>query len=147
MLHRMMSLLMALYTLKFVLVGKQWLLLGYDSCTDGVNELLQLGQQRIALASTKTIQCALTGMVPEQDHLIEVFGDEVLIFSTTQRTSVADERPEAGDTSPVLFALGAIVLSLIALLSFAKWNDTKLGRTNPNSLISMSHLRSWPWRF
>ena len=68
-------------------------------------------------------------MVPEQDHLIEVFGDEVLIFSTTQRTSVADERPEAGDTSPVLFALGAIVLSLIALLSFAKWNDTKLGRT------------------
>ncbi|MED5496121.1 MAG: sugar ABC transporter permease, partial [Candidatus Thermoplasmatota archaeon] len=43
--------------------------------------------------------------------------------------TVADERPEAGDTSPVLFALGAIVLSLIALLSFAKWNDTKLGRT------------------
>ena len=103
--------------------------LGYDSCTDGVNELVQLGQQRIASNSMQTIQCGLTGMVPEQDHLIEVFGDDVLIFSTTERTSVADERPEAGDTSPVLFALGAIVLSLIALLSFAKWNDTKLGRT------------------
>ncbi len=110
-------------------LGSNGSLLDYDSCTDGVNELLQLGQQRIAFASTKTIQCTLTGMVPEQDHLIEVFGDEVLIFSTTQRTSVADERPEAGDTSPVLFALGAIVLSLIALLSFAKWNDSKLGRT------------------
>ncbi|MGB0394352.1 MAG: extracellular solute-binding protein [Candidatus Poseidoniaceae archaeon] len=110
-------------------LGSDGLLLGYDSCTDGVNELLQLGQQRIALASTQTILCALTGMVPEQDHLIEVFGDETIIFSTTERTSVADERPEAGDTSPVLFALGAIVLSLIALLSFAKWNDTKIGRT------------------
>tara|TARA_B100000683_G_scaffold61434_1_gene59764 strand:- start:2050 stop:4671 length:2622 start_codon:yes stop_codon:yes gene_type:complete len=119
----------ALHTEIRVGLGSNGLLLGYDSCTDGVNELLQLGQQRIALTSTKTIQCALTGMVPEQDHLIEVFGDEVLIFSATQRTSVADERPEAGDTSPVLFALGAIVLSLIALLSFAKWNDTKLGRT------------------
>ncbi|CAI8302595.1 MAG: Maltose transport system permease protein MalF [Candidatus Poseidoniaceae archaeon] len=104
-------------------------LLDYDSCTDGVNELPQIGQQRIAMASTQTIQCALTGMVPDLDHIIEVFGDDVLIFSTTQRTSVADERPEAGDTSPVVFALGAIVLSLIALLSFAKWNDTKLGRT------------------
>ncbi len=104
-------------------------LLGYDSCTDGTNELLQLGQQRIASGSMDTIECHLTGMIPEQDHFIEVFGDDVLIFSTTQLTSVADERPEAGDTSPVLFALGAIVLSLIALLSFAKWNDTKLGRT------------------
>ena len=119
----------ALHTEIRVGLGSNGLLLDYDSCTDGVNELLQLGQQRIAFASTKTIQCTLTGMVPEQDHLIEVFGDEALIFSTIQRTSVADERPEAGDTSPVLFALGAIVLSLIALLSFAKWNDTKLGRT------------------
>ncbi|MEC7272237.1 MAG: extracellular solute-binding protein [Candidatus Thermoplasmatota archaeon] len=119
----------ALHTEIRVGLGGNGSLLGYDSCTDGVNELLQLDQQRIALASTKTIQCDLTGMVPEQDHLIEVFGDDVLIFSTTQRTTVADERPEAGDTSPVLFALGAIVLSLIALLSFAKWNDTKLGRT------------------
>ena len=88
-----MSSLMALHTEIRVGLESNGSLLGYDSCTDGVNELLQLDQQRIALASTKTIQCALTGMVPEQDHLIEVFGDEVLIFSTTQRTSVADERP------------------------------------------------------
>ena len=142
----------ALHTEIRVGLGSNGLLLDYDSCTDGVNELLQLGQQRIAFASTKTIQCTLTGMVPEQDHLIEVFGDEVLIFSTTQRTSVADERPEAGDTSPVLFALGAIVLSLIAMLSFAKWNDTKLGRTKSKlahfyvapALLALASLTFYP---
>ena len=105
-------------------------ILGYDKCTDGANELLQQGQVRIISQTTELIQCDLTGMVPEQEHLIEVFADSVLIYSTTGSTTVADERPQAGNTSPVMFALGAIVLSLIALLSFAKWNDTKLGRTN-----------------
>jgi len=104
-------------------------ILGYDSCTDGSNELPQLGQQRIASEFTTSIRCDLTGMVPDQNHLIEVFADDVLIYSATVQTSIADERPEAGDTSPILFALGAIVLSLIALLGFAKWNDAKLGRT------------------
>ena len=127
-------------------------LLGYDSCTDGANELLQVGQQRIASDSMETIQCNLTGMIPEMDHVIEVFGDDVLIYSINASTSVADERPEAGDTSPVLFALGAIVLSLIALLSFAKWNDTKLGRTKSKlahlyvapALLSLAILTFYP---
>ena len=127
-------------------------LLGYDSCTDGANELLQVGQQRIASESMETIQCNLTGMIPETDHSIEVFGDDVLIYSINASTSVADERPEAGDTSPVLFALGAIVLSLIALLSFAKWNDTKLGRTKSKlahfyvapALLSLAVLTFYP---
>jgi arabinogalactan oligomer/maltooligosaccharide transport system permease protein len=105
-------------------------ILGYDTCTDGSNELLQQGEVRIISQTTELIQCDLTGMVPEQEHRIEVFADSVLIYSTTGSTTVADERPQAGNTSPVMFALGAIVLSLIALLSFAKWNDTKLGRTN-----------------
>ncbi len=126
--------------------------LGYDSCTDGTTELFQVGQQRIALETTGRIQCGLTGMVPEQDHLIEVFGDDVLIYSITASTNVADERPEAGDTSPVIFALGAIVLSLIALLSFAKWNDTKLGRTKSKlahfyvapALLSLAILTFYP---
>tara|TARA_B100000530_G_scaffold164355_1_gene103384 strand:+ start:2455 stop:5082 length:2628 start_codon:yes stop_codon:yes gene_type:complete len=127
-------------------------LLGYDSCTDGVKELLQVGQQRIALGTMETIQCNLTGMVPEKEHLIEVFGDDVIIYSTNANTSVADERPEAGDTSPVLFALGAIVLSLIALLSFAKWRDTTLGRTKSKlahfyvapALLSLAILTFYP---
>ena len=103
--------------------------LGYDSCTSNEVELLQSGQIRLLTPTMSLIQCDLTGMVPDQGHLIEVFADDALVFSTTQRTNVADERPESGDTSPVLFALGAIVLSLIALLSFAKWNDAKQGRT------------------
>ena len=147
-----MYLLMARFTLRFVFNRNNGSLLGYDSCTDGVNELLQVGQQRIAPESVETIQCNLTGMIPETNHRIEVFGDDVLIYSINAVTSVADERPEAGDTSPVLFALGAIVLSLIALLSFAKWNDTKLGRTKSKlahfyvapALLSLAILTFYP---
>ena len=103
--------------------------LGYDSCTDGATELLQIGQIRMVQPSTLIVECELTGMVPDRQHLIEVYSEQDLVYSTRAQTTVEDERPKAGDTSPVLFALGAIVLSLIALLSFAKWNDTKLGRT------------------
>ena len=103
--------------------------LGYDSCTDGATELLQIGQIRMVQPSTLIVECELTGMVPDRQHLIEVYNEQDLVYSTRAQTTVEDERPKAGDTSPVLFALGAIVLSLIALLSFAKWNDTKLGRT------------------
>ena len=103
--------------------------LGYDSCTDGTTELLQIGQIRMLQPSTLIVECELTGMVPDREHLIEVYSEQDLVYSTRAQTTVEDERPKAGDTSPVLFALGAIVLSLIALLSFAKWNDTKLGRT------------------
>ncbi len=103
--------------------------LGYDNCSDGTLEFLQEGQVRIIPPSTQMVQCELTGMIPDQEHVIEVYNGQNLLYSTSSQTSVLDERPEAGNTSPVMFALGAIVLSLIALLSFAKWNDTKLGRT------------------
>ena len=103
--------------------------LGYDSCTINGTEVRQIGQVRILSTASQTIQCNLTGMVPDQDHLIEVFGGETLLYSSTQNTSIGDVRPEVGDTSPILFALGAIVFSLVALLSFARWNDAKLGRT------------------
>ena len=55
-------------------------ILGYDTCTDGSNELLQQGQVRIISQTTELIQCDLTGMVPEQEHRIEVFADSVLII-------------------------------------------------------------------
>jgi arabinogalactan oligomer/maltooligosaccharide transport system permease protein len=63
-------------------------------------------------------------------HTIEVFTGEDLIYFKQASTDVADQRPEAGDTSPVLFAIGAIILSLIALLSYGRWRDNKLGKTN-----------------
>ena len=109
--------------------GNNGSVLGYDSCTDGTTELLQIGQIRMVQPSTLIVKCELTGMVPDKEHLIEVYSEQDLVYSTRAQTTVEDERPKAGDTSPVLFALGAIILSLIALLSFAKWNDTKLGRT------------------
>ena len=109
--------------------GNNGSVLGYDSCTDGTTELSQIGQIRMVQPSTLIVECELTGMVPDKEHLIEVYSEQDLVYSTRAQTTVEDERPKAGDTSPVLFALGAIILSLIALLSFAKWNDTKLGRT------------------
>ena len=109
--------------------GNNGSVLGYDSCTDGTTELLQIGQIRMVQPSTLIVECELTGMVPDKEHLIEVYSEQDLVYSTRAQTTVEDERPKAGDTSPVLFALGAIILSLIVLLSFAKWNDTKLGRT------------------
>jgi arabinogalactan oligomer/maltooligosaccharide transport system permease protein len=69
-------------------------------------------------------------MVPGKLHTIEVFADGDSIFSLQASTEVADQRPEAGDTSPVMFAIGAIIVSLVALLSYGRWRDNKLGKTN-----------------
>ena len=44
-------------------------------------------------------------------------------------TSVADARTPPPDMRPVTFALGAVVLSAIALLSFLRWTDARQGRT------------------
>ena len=83
--------------------------------------------------------CNLTGMVPGVIHQVEVFGwsqgmggDEVanwtLIANMSSTTTVEDVTPPPADTSPILFAVGAIVLSLIALLSFLRWQDARAGR-------------------
>ena len=43
-------------------------------------------------------------------------------------TSVADILPPPPDTSPILFAIGSIVASLVALLCFLRWRDAKEGK-------------------
>ena len=103
---------------------------GYDVCTADGNEMNQTGQIRLFPVTTQEIKCSLTGMTPDKLHLIEVYSQNGQVMSFEAVTSVADQRPEAGDTSPVLFAIGAIVLSLIALLSYGRYRDAKLGRTN-----------------
>ena len=103
---------------------------GYDSCTADGNQLNQSGQIRLFLGTAQEIKCSLTGMIPDQLHLIEVYSENGQVMSFEAVTGVADQRPEAGDTSPVLFAIGAIVLSLIALLSYGRYRDVQLGRTN-----------------
>ena len=104
--------------------------LGYDNCTaDGI-EMNQSGQIRLLPAGTKEIECGLTGMVPNKLHIIEVYGDSKLLLTTEELTGVSDIRPDAGDTSAVMFAIGAIIVSLIALLSYARYRDAQLGRTH-----------------
>jgi arabinogalactan oligomer/maltooligosaccharide transport system permease protein len=103
---------------------------GYDSCTSNGEELNQSGQIRIISTQDTNLNCTLTGMIPNVEHIIDVYADGELFYSTIGSTSVSDQRPSAGDTSPVMFALGAIVLSLIALLSYGRWRDQRLNRTN-----------------
>ena len=90
----------------------------------------QSGQIRLFPDTTQQIKCSLTGMIPDKLHLIEVYSPNGQVMSFEAVTGVADQRPEAGDTSPVLFAIGAIVLSLIVLLSYGRYRDGQLGRTN-----------------
>ena len=104
--------------------------LGYDTCTADGNEMNQSGQTRLLPSGTQQIKCGLTGMVPNKLHIIEVYGDSKLLLTTEELTGVSDIRPDAGDTSAVTFAIGAIIVSLIALLSYARYRDAQLGRTN-----------------
>ena len=103
---------------------------GYDNCTADGKEMNQLGQVRLLPIGAQAIDCTLTGMIPNQLHTIEVYSQSGLILSIEALTGVGDERPDSGDTSPVMFAIGAIILSLIALLSYARYRDGQLGRTN-----------------
>jgi arabinogalactan oligomer/maltooligosaccharide transport system permease protein len=91
--------------------------------------------------------CNLTGLVPGAEHQVEVFGwtapaDEgssgfwTLIANMSSTTEVEDIVPPPADTSPILFAVGAIVLSLIALLSFLRWQDAREGK----SRSKLAHL-------
>ena len=110
--------------------GQGMLSAGYDNCTaDGI-EMNQMGQTRLLPSGAENIECTLTGMVPNQLHSIEVYSASGLLLSIEALTGVGDERPDSGDTSPVMFAIGAIILSLIALLSYARYRDGQLGRTN-----------------
>ncbi len=102
----------------------------YDTCDSSGIELQQIEQTRIIPDNSTSFNCTLTGMIPGKLHNIEVYADDELIFSINENTVSVDIIPEAGDTSPVMFAIGAIVVSLIALLSIGAGRDRKLGRTN-----------------
>ena len=91
--------------------------------------------------------CNLTGLVPGAEHQVEVFGWTApagegssgfwtLIANMSSTTEVEDIVPPPANTSPILFAVGAIVLSLIALLSFLRWQDAREGK----SRSKLAHL-------
>ena len=86
-------------------------------------------------ATDASLTCNLTGMVPGKMHEIEVYassggGDWALLHELSASTEVEDVLPPAPDTSPILFAIGAIAVSLVALLSFLRWQDARAGRTS-----------------
>ncbi|DAC56317.1 MAG TPA: LPXTG cell wall anchor domain-containing protein, partial [Candidatus Poseidoniales archaeon] len=80
-----------------------------------------------------SIECTLTGMVPGTVHRIHVEGDNGTVLESELSTNVGDVLPSTGDTSAVLYALGAIVVSLIALLNYGRYIDVKAGRLHAKS--------------
>ena len=105
----------------------------YDRCTaDGV-EMPATSSQRLLPTGTSLIECSLTGMVPNTLHQISVVGDTGPVLEVQRTTTVGDVLPTSGDTSPVLFALGAIFLSLIALLGYGRAMDVRAGRLHAKS--------------
>ena len=105
----------------------------YELCeADGV-DMSRTATERVYSPSTSVIECTLTGMVPGTVHRIEIQGDNGTVFESELTTNVGDVLPPTGDTSAVLFALGAIVVSLIALLSYGRAMDVKAGRLHAKS--------------
>ncbi len=106
----------------------------YDSCTSGGVNLLLSYDYPVVPTTAENWTCGLTGMIPDWTHHIEVFVDHggnadlSLHFSMNASTSVADILPPLPDTSPILFAIGSIVASLIVLLCFLRWRDAREGK-------------------
>ncbi|MDP6899292.1 MAG: extracellular solute-binding protein [Candidatus Thalassarchaeaceae archaeon] len=107
----------------------------YDDCwADG--SPIPRSENGVAMVPTTAgnWSCSLTGMYPDVLHLIQVYADyggdalPVLIAEFNFTTTVADVLPPSPDTSPVLFAIGSIALSLIALLSYLRWRDAREGK-------------------
>ena len=105
----------------------------YDTCLADGMEMPYVGSHRLIPSGTTVIECTLTGMVPGMLHQIVVEGDKGSVLSEEITTDVGDVVPSSGDTSAVLFALGAIVVSLVALLSFGRYMDIKAGRLHARS--------------
>ena len=97
--------------------------------------MLRQGHSPVIPPSASNWTCELTGMIPNYLHQIEVYIDlgagmvPVLHYwNYNATTSIADEIPPAPNTSPILFAIGSIVCSLIAILGYLRWKDAREGR-------------------
>ena len=107
---------------------------GYDSCSSNGVELLRSDETPLVPSTANNWTCGLTGMIPSQMHLIEVYSDygggaaPVLHFSANMSTSVADVLPPPPDMTPILFAIGSIVISVLAVLAVLRWRDAREGK-------------------
>ena len=106
----------------------------YDSCISNGTEMLRLDGTAVVPENATNWTCSLTGMIPDLDHFIQVFVDyggnanPSLHYSVNASTTVADILPPPPNTNPILFAIGSIVASLIALLAFLRMKDAKEGK-------------------
>ena len=105
----------------------------YDSCRANGVEMTGTSSTRFLPFGTVQVECQLTGMTPNVEHTVEVLGENGVLLNTTLSTNVGDVIPSAGDTSPVMFALGAILLSLVVLLGYGRAMDVKAGRLHAKS--------------
>jgi len=105
----------------------------YDACLADGAQMAYVGSTYLVPDDANHIECSLPGMVPGTLHRIEVQGETGLLFREDLRTDVGDVVPSTGDSSAVLFALGAIVVSLVALLSTGRYMDAKAGRLHARS--------------
>ena len=80
--------------------------------------------------------CELAGMIPGKEHNIVVQNNDSILVDMNATSIVEDILPEGQGVSGVLFAIGSIVLSLIALLSYGAWRDKRQGRVHAKG----SHL-------
>ena len=79
----------------------------------------------ISYSNESSFSCAITGLIPNQEHEIVVNDSTGTIYQEVVISSVEDILPEPRGTSGILFAIGSIILSLIALLSYGAWRDKK----------------------
>ncbi|MCY4058343.1 MAG: hypothetical protein OXG44_10105, partial [Gammaproteobacteria bacterium] len=107
----------------------------YDACwSDALPMHRDATGAAVLDAATERFSCALPGMVPGVDHWIAVVsvnarGDPLHpIVPVPGRTDALDQRTPPPDTRPVLFALGAIVPTLVVLLAYLRWRDATQGR-------------------
>jgi arabinogalactan oligomer/maltooligosaccharide transport system permease protein len=105
----------------------------YGSCTADGEEMTERNSERMVPVGATFIECELTGMVPNVLHEVSIEGESTVVFEASLSTSVGDVLPSAGDTSPVLFALGAIFLSLVVLLGYGRAMDVRAGRLHGKS--------------
>ena len=107
----------------------------YDACwSDALPIHRDANGAAVLDTAVEAFSCALPGMIPGVEHWLAVVsvdarGDPLHpIVSVSGRTNALDERTPPPDTRPVLFALGAIVLSLVVLLTYLRWRDATHGR-------------------
>ncbi len=124
---------------------------GWISVEGGIWEPIRRNQNGSALAEivgaqSAAIRMELTGMPSGKEVRVGVldhganasrtFTDKIAeleLNSINAISSAVDDAPPPPNTSPVLFAIGSIGLSLIALLATFRWLDAKDGRTSSRS--------------